>query len=106
VVFESNMMRVRPDESKVSPQFLLTELNGSRIIDSITKSVKPAVNQASINQGDVLAFSIRVPPIALQAKFAAVVKSARANAQRLTRGMAESEWLFAALQHRAFRGEL
>lgn len=106
VVFESNMMRVRPDESRVSPQFLLAELNGSRIVDSITKSVKPAVNQASINQGDVLAFSIRVPPMAMQSKFAAVVRSARESAQRMAAGVAEAEALFAALQHRAFRGEL
>jgi type I restriction enzyme S subunit len=72
----------------------------------ILTSAKNAVNQSSINQQDVKGFQINLPPLILQREYrcrAAAVEKLKAahNAS-----LAKMDELFAALQHRAFRGEL
>ena len=64
------------------------------------------MNQSSINQQDVKGFQVNVPPLDLQREFArrvAAVEQLR-SAQRASLGQLDE--LFAALQHRAFRGQL
>lgn len=62
VVFESNMMRFHPDEELVDTRYLVTYMTtpfGKRHFES---HAKKAVNQASINQGDVNALPVMLPP--------------------------------------------
>ncbi|MEO8385781.1 MAG: restriction endonuclease subunit S [Betaproteobacteria bacterium] len=66
-VFESNMMRIRLNDAVVPvyvEHYLASRLGKSRL----TQNAKWAVNQASINQGDVRATPIFVPEIQLQRK--------------------------------------
>lgn len=105
-VFESNMMRCRPDRTKALGEYLLFELNSDRVVRQIAMRVKPAVNQASINQGDVLSLSIRHPPLSLQEQFVRALKKLHTARATQESALAESERLFASLQHRAFQGEL
>lgn len=72
-VFESNMMRFHVDESRIDPCYMTRLLCSDFIYNQILNRAKKAVNQASINQGDVQSFSILVPPIELQKRFAAFV---------------------------------
>ena len=72
-VFESNMMRFHVDESRIDPCYMTRLLCSTFIYKQILNRAKKAVNQASINQGDVQSFKILVPPIKLQKQFAAFV---------------------------------
>ena len=68
-VFESNMMRFHVDESRIDPCYVTKLLCSTFIYKQILNKAKKAVNQASINQGDVQSFRILVPPTDLQKQF-------------------------------------
>jgi type I restriction enzyme S subunit len=105
-VFESNMMRFRVDHRIVLPTFLIEQLQTRFVQGQIQTSAKNAVNQSSINQQDVKAFKIVIPPLPLQETY---VECVRAAESQLAKQLASRECfdaLFASLQHRAFRGEL
>ena len=70
-IFESNMMRFHVDENKIDPCYLTRLLCSTFIYNQILNRAKKAVNQASINQGDVQSFAIVIPPLSLQREFAA-----------------------------------
>lgn len=72
-VFESNMMRFHLDDSKVNSTYITTVLCSQYIYRQILTRAKKAVNQASINQGDVQSLNVVVPPLPLQNQFAAFV---------------------------------
>ena len=72
-VFESNMMRFHLDDSKVNSTYITTVLCSQYIYRQILTRAKKAVNQASINQGDVQSLNVVVPPLSLQNQFAAFV---------------------------------
>lgn len=105
-VFESNMMRLTVDVTRIRPEYLVTFLQSSWIKAQIANAAKRAVNQASINQTDVRSFVINVPPLALQSQFtqrlAAIDRLKSAHRAALT----QLDALFASLQHRAFAGLL
>lgn len=105
-VYESNMMRLRIEPSLVDPVFTTAWLQTIDAKRQILRRAKKAINQASINQTDVRSLSMPVPPLLEQKEFAAKVVAIRAERDRATRGLEADEELLAALQHRAFRGEL
>lgn len=105
-VFESNMMRMSIDTTVASPTYLLKYLIQQFVKDQIATRRKDAINQSSINQGDVKSLQINVPPLALQEKFEKIqdlisrqYAEAVSSAQLLT-------GLFGSLQQRAFAGNL
>lgn len=63
MLFESNMMRLRFLPSLVSPKLYSTYLSTSLGRSEITRNAKHAVNQASVNQTDVL--TTRVPLLSM-----------------------------------------
>lgn len=73
-VYESNMMRMHFDSERFNPVYVTHLLCSRFIYDQIVNHAKKAVNQASINQKDVLDFDIYQPPIELQRQFATFVK--------------------------------
>jgi len=72
-IFESNMMRLQLSGclSARYVEFYLRSLDGR---GRLTKKAKWAVNQASINQNDVLATPVPLPPIAEQHRIVAEVE--------------------------------
>lgn len=62
-VYESNFMRCRVDEEIIRPEFLGTFLQSPRARSYFKRTARPAVHQASVNQGDVEACPIPVPSI-------------------------------------------
>ncbi len=72
-VFESNMMRFHLDEEQTDAVFITHLLCSKYIYNQILRTAKKAVNQASINQKDVLGFEIYVPPLELQQQFTTFV---------------------------------
>ncbi|MFV3131542.1 restriction endonuclease subunit S [Niveispirillum sp. KHB5.9] len=63
ILFESNMMRFRVF-SNYSPEYICLFLKSPEGKRRLTSGAKWAVNQASINQGDVTATNVPIPPIA------------------------------------------
>ena len=72
-VYESNMMRMHFDEIRFNPVYVCRLLCSKYIYNQIVNHAKKAVNQASINQKDVLDLDIYRPPLELQNQFAAFV---------------------------------
>ena len=73
-VYESNMMRMHFDDNRFNPVYVTKLLCSNFIYGQILNHAKKAVNQASINQKDVLDFDLYVPPLPLQNNFAAFVQ--------------------------------
>ena len=74
-VYESNMMRMHFDPEHYNPVYICKLLCSQYIYDQIVNHAKKAVNQASINQKDVLDFNIYQPPLELQNQFADFIVS-------------------------------
>lgn len=108
-VFESNMMRMRVSD-KVQPEylqlFLGSELGRRRLI----ADAKWAVNQASINQGDVCKTAVPVPSLSTQSKMIAEIRAAIIWLDKIAAEHDRVEHLLPKLDQailaKAFRGEL
>jgi type I restriction enzyme S subunit len=104
-LFESNMMRLRLDPKKISPVYLASFLSSPMSHAQILRMARKAVNQASINQGDVRSLVIPLPPLKLQLQFARIAQRyARLRGQQAEAGR-QAEGLLAGVLERAFRGE-
>lgn len=73
-VYESNMMRMHFDQARFNPVYITRLLCTQYMYDQIINHAKKAVNQASINQKDVLDFDVYQPPKELQDEFADFIK--------------------------------
>ncbi len=104
-VFESNMMRMTLDSAVVHPRFVVEELQQPNIRRQIDTAAKDAVNQSSINQGDVSAFGIRLPPLKLQAKFARAAEAVRRGLGPQLQAHDQAAALFDSLAQIAFKGD-
>ncbi len=74
-VFESNMMRLHVDEQRLRPDFLIWMLQLESVRALLCSNAKDAINQSSINQGDVKRLVVVVPPMELQSRFVEAVNS-------------------------------
>jgi type I restriction enzyme, S subunit len=77
VVFESNIMRLKVDSSKLLPPFLALWLSGREAREHFRRSAKTAIAQASINQTDVRSCIVQVPPLKEQEEILSAVRSAK-----------------------------
>ncbi len=75
MVFESNMMRFRLNESRALPHYILRLLNSPVCKTQIIGSAKRAVAQSSINQGNLKAILLPLPPAAVQEEISAVLET-------------------------------
>lgn len=105
-VYESNMMRLDPKKEKVLPDFLITCLQHASIVAKLRAKAKKAINQASINQTDVLTLQIPVPPLKVQAVFALQVAHAEELRASGEYSLRTEQALSAALSAHAFSGQL
>jgi type I restriction enzyme S subunit len=106
LMFESSFIRVTPRPETITPLYLYHYLANDRVKQ---KSVRPYITQSTIsgiNQSNLEKVPVIVPPIALQRRFTGIVESVERQKAAQRAHLAELDALFAALQHRAFRGEL
>ena len=101
-VFESNMMRFHLDEEQTDAVFITHLLCSKYIYNQILRTAKKAVNQASINQKDVLGFEIYVPPLELQQQFAVFVAQVDKSKLAVQQGLQELETLKKSLMQQYF----
>ena len=106
LIFESSLIRVRPDREKVLTIYLFHYLLNDRVR---AKYVFPLVTRSTIsgiNQSNLMKVKIVLPPLDLQLHFAAVVEAIEQQKASQRAHLAELDTLFASLQSRAFRGDL
>lgn len=101
-VFESNMMRFHLDDTVMNAVFATKLLCSQYIYKQIMIRAKKAVNQASINQQDVLSFRMFVPPLELQEQFAAFVEQTDKSKVAVQKSLDEAQLLFESLMQKYF----
>lgn len=101
-VFESNMMRLHLDDAVMNAVFATKLLCSQYIYKQIMVRAKKAVNQASINQQDVLSFRMFVPPLELQEQFAAFVEQVDKSKVVVQKALDEAQLLFDSLMQKYF----
>ena len=88
-VFESNMMRLRLDESHAKPDYAILYLRSVKELEEFRKNAKHAVNQSSINQEDFKTVLFARPSIPEQKEIVRRVDNLFALADRLQARFAE-----------------
>ncbi|HCL56672.1 MAG TPA: N-6 DNA methylase [Spirochaetia bacterium] len=74
VVHGANLIRLRPNFSKVIPKFALSIFKSDIFIENARKYAQKAVNQASINTSVIKSFSIPLPPLSVQEQIVAEIE--------------------------------
>ena len=101
-VYESNMMRMHFDPEYYNPVYICELLCSQYIYDQIVNHAKKSVNQASINQKDVLDFNIYQPPLDLQNEFADFVNQVNKSKVKVQKALDETQKLFDSLMQQYF----
>ena len=105
-VFESNMMRFDVDRDVLDPNYMIAYLQTSFVRGRVLQSAKDAINQSSINQKDVKAIPVTVPPLPRQQLFSQRLRARDRLIASELGSLAALDVLLASLRYRAFRGEL
>ncbi len=75
VIHGSNLLRLRPDTSKIIPEYALYVFKSDLFTDDAKRFAQRAVNQASINSTSIKNLEIPLPPIELQKEIVAELDS-------------------------------
>ena len=105
MAYAGYLIRLRVTKEN-DPEFLARFLNSGyskRMLRGMCKSI---IGMANINATEIQAMKIPLPPLDLQREFARRVAAVERLKTSQRAALAELDALFAALQHRAFRGEL
>ncbi len=106
LVFESSLIRVRPNQTKIDSEYLLQFFNNTR---SKNKYVKPYITQSTIsgiNQTNLLKISVLTPPIELQTRYRLLIESIDDNKKSMINSKEVTNILFRSLLQKAFIGGL
>lgn len=106
LIFESSLIRLTPCTEKLTVLYLYHYLSNPRVRE---KFIFPYVTQATIsgiNQSNLARISVLLPPLPTQHEFARCIAASEKLRATYLASLDELDALFAALQHRAFRGEL
>lgn len=109
-IYESNMMRIKCDTEKISPEYLKTYLISHNGLQELRKNAKHSVNQASINQQDVKGVVVSYPPKKEQTEIVKRVEYLFAKADAIEAQYqslkTKIDSLPQAILAKAFKGEL
>lgn len=105
-VYESNMMRLTVDSNRLLPEVCISLLQTADVKRQILGKAKNAVNQSSINQGDVRSLELPLPSMDAQRAFLELTHATGVTRAALCQSGLATSALFASLQSRAFAGEL
>ncbi|WP_193106988.1 restriction endonuclease subunit S [Brachybacterium sp. FME24] len=98
---DPNLMGVMPNS-----EVLLTEYLFAWFCSFDLSTITSGSSVPQLNKKDLAPLVLAVPPLADQQVFAEKVTSIHTERDRVARALEADDELFAALQHRAFRGEL
>ncbi len=96
---------IKPRKDLIDPRFLAAAMGTTAIKRQADNRIK-GIGVPDLHLDQIQNFLLPLPPLPLQQKFAAIVESIERQKAAQRAHLAELDALFAALQHRAFRGEL
>lgn len=105
-IHQNHVFRVRVNSADVDPLYLNWLVGSQRGKQYFLRSAKQTTGIASINMTQLRAFPMLVPPRKLQEEFARRMRALKNSQQGTASHSATLDEMFAALQHRAFTGEL
>ena len=105
LLFESSLLRARPDPMQLTTEFLYWYLNDEQVRRTHIRRIVTGVTIWGVNQANLLQVPILVPPMELQEKFGHAASAANALRGCCLAHLQHLDSLFACLQARAFTGE-
>jgi len=109
-VFPDKLIRLRPDSTKMTPDFLVFALNSRSVRTQIEDLGKTTAGNIGISGSDAKSFVVPVPPLTEQRRIVAELDALQAEVDALKRlqaaTAAELAALLPAILDRAFKGEL
>ncbi len=105
-VYESNMMRLKLDDSRIVTEFGFRWLSCEKVKKHLTRRAKRAVGQASVNQNDVLTIPTPCPPRSEQQRIVDVIGTIEQKTGAEAGVLVELDALKSALLSVLLTGEL
>jgi type I restriction enzyme, S subunit len=105
-IHQNHIFRVRLVDADLTPVYLNWLVGSQRGKRYFLKSAKQTTGIATINQQQLRAFPLLIPPLSLQNEFAAAMDRLAVLREQMKASLQSFDRCFASLQHRAFRGEL
>ncbi len=106
LVFESSMIRVRPDKAKALPLYLYHYLSHESVRRHRVRRYVTISTISGINQDGLKRIEVVVPPLPLQQKFAAIAQRFERLRAQQREAERQADHLFQTLLHRAFNCEV
>ena len=103
--FQRHIAHIKPDNSKINPEFLLGLMQSDGIKRQADQQVR-GIAQKTLNLKELKSFQVFNPPINLQKKYVAIRRKIESKSQKQQKMLQESENLFNSLLQKAFKGEL
>lgn len=104
------MTRLRPDKSKMLPDFLVFALTARSVREQIAEIGKTTSGNIGISGSDAQSFVVPVPPLAAQREIVSQLDSLQVKVDAVNRlqseTAAELDALLPAILDRAFKGKL
>ena len=104
-VFESNMMRLHLDATRMTPEFAVSQLATPALRAQLLRLAKP-ISQWSINQQDLKSLRLIVPPLSAQLGFVTAADQVSHLCSQQETSLGRLDELFDSLLARAFSGRL
>ena len=104
--FSYHLFRIRPDQGRCLPKFLVSTIVYSGSFQEQLAKLAHGAIMDGLSTGDLKAVRFLLPPFAIQERLNAQFAELEAARGHATAAAQQLDSLFAALQHRAFRGEL
>lgn len=105
-VMHSDLLRVRVDIEKCSPDFLSHQLHFSRDVERQLALLSGGAVMPGINVTRLKKLEVLIPPTTLQREFGLRLGKVRAIRSSVKDSLNQLDKLFASLQNSAFKGEL
>jgi type I restriction enzyme S subunit len=105
-IMHSDLLRLRVDREKCVPLFLAHQLHYSRDVERQLALISGGAIMPGINVTRLKSLEVLVPPVEAQREFERRALAVEKCKVVHSASLAEMDALFAALQHRAFRGGL
>jgi type I restriction enzyme, S subunit len=110
IVYPDKLMRLRPDRSKMTPDFLVYALGRQSVRLQIEEMGKTTAGQIGVSGKDAKSFRIPVPPLEEQYRIVAYLDNLQAKVDALKKLQAETaaelNALLPSILDKAFKGEL
>lgn len=110
VVFPDKLMRLRPDRSRMLPDFLVFALSSRSVREQVENLGKTTAGNIGVSGRNAISFVVPVPPLSEQHRIVAELDALQAEVDRLKALQAETASelgvLLPSILDRVFKGEL